>query len=58
MLLKTKEGDLWHYVGRGAPNQLWKNLMEVRDCIRKYDNIYDLKEMSKFSSDTVSKILG
>ena len=57
MLLKTKEVDLWHYVGRGAPNQLWKNLMDVRDCIRKYDSIYDLKEMSKFSSDTVSKIL-
>jgi predicted NAD-dependent protein-ADP-ribosyltransferase YbiA (DUF1768 family) len=57
MLLLTKDAELWHYVGRGKPNQLWTNLMKVRECIRKYDNQYDLKEISKFDTEIVSKIL-
>lgn len=56
MLLETKDAELWHYVGRGAPNQLWLNLMKVRDCIKKFMSIYDLKNISKFSSEIVSKI--
>jgi predicted NAD-dependent protein-ADP-ribosyltransferase YbiA (DUF1768 family) len=57
MLLETKDAELWHFVGRGAPNQLWINLMKVRECIRKYDNEYDLKELSKFSEDIVTRVL-
>ena len=57
VLLATNDAELWHYVGRGAPNQLWTNLMRVRDCIRKYDDVYDLKEISKFSGETVDRIL-
>lgn len=57
-LLETKEAELWHYVGRGAPNQYWENLMKVRKCIRKYDNVYNLAEASKMSSELVTKLLG
>ena len=57
ILLSTKDAELWHYVGRGKENQLWKNLMNVRECIRKYDGEYDLKEISKFDTETVSKVL-
>lgn len=57
VLLSTKDAELWHYVGRGKPNQLWTNLMKVRQCIRKYDNQYDLKEISKFDTEIVSRIL-
>ena len=31
--------------------------MNVRECIRKYDKEYDLKEISKFDTETVSKVL-
>jgi predicted NAD-dependent protein-ADP-ribosyltransferase YbiA (DUF1768 family) len=57
ILLLTKDAELWHYVGRGKPNQLWDNLMKVRECIKKYDKDYNLKEISKFSTEIVSKIL-
>ena len=57
MLLETKDAELWHYVGRGAPNQLWTNLMKVRECIKKYDRVYDLKELSKLPPEFVTKIL-
>jgi len=57
MLLATNDAELWHYVGRGAENQLWTNLMKVRDCIRIYDKLYNLSEVSKFPSDIVSRIL-
>lgn len=56
MLLETKDAELWHYVGRGATNQLWTNLMKVRDCIKKFMKIYDLKNISKFSTEIVSKV--
>jgi predicted NAD-dependent protein-ADP-ribosyltransferase YbiA (DUF1768 family) len=36
---------------------LFHELMIVRDCIRKYDTIYDLKELSKFSSDIITELL-
>lgn len=55
LLLATKDAELWHFIGRGSPNKLFKELMIVRDCIRKYDNDYDLGEVSKFSSDIVTK---
>ena len=57
MLLETGDAELHHYVGRGKPNLFMKNLMKVRECIRKYDNVYDLKEMSKFSTEIVTKVL-
>jgi predicted NAD-dependent protein-ADP-ribosyltransferase YbiA (DUF1768 family) len=57
MLLATGNAELWHYVGRGSPNLFMKNLMKVRECIRKYDNVYNLKEMSKFSTEMVTKVL-
>jgi predicted NAD-dependent protein-ADP-ribosyltransferase YbiA (DUF1768 family) len=56
-LLATGDAELHHYVGRGKPNLFMKNLMKVRECIRKYDNVYDLKEMSKFSTEIVTKVL-
>ena len=57
MLLETKDAELWHYVGRGAPNQLWTSLMKVRECIKKYDSVYDLKNLSKLPPEFVTKIL-
>ena len=57
MLLETKDAELWHYVGRGAPNQLWTSLMKVRECIKKYDRVYDLKELSKLPPEFVTKLL-
>jgi len=56
-LLATKDAELWHYVGRGAPNQLWLHLMRVRECIRKYDNVYDLTEITKISPELVTSVL-
>ena len=57
MLLSTGDAELWHYVGRGGPNQLWKHLMNVRRCIRKYDAEYDLQEISKFNTNDVTEML-
>ena len=57
MLLATKDAELWHFVGRGHPNILMDNLMIVRDCIRKMDKTYDLKNISKLSTNIVSKVL-
>ena len=57
VLLLTGDAELWHIVGRGAPSQKWVHLMRVRSCIREYDGVYDLGEVSKLSSDKVSEIL-
>jgi len=57
MLLATKDAELWHYVGRGSPNQLWLHLMRYLECIRKYYKVYNLAEISKVSSELVGKIL-
>ena len=57
ILLATGDAELWHYVGRGKPNLFMKNLMKVRECIRKYDKVYNLKEISKFSTEIVTKVL-
>jgi predicted NAD-dependent protein-ADP-ribosyltransferase YbiA (DUF1768 family) len=57
MLLATKDAELWHIVGRGAPNQLWPHLMRVRKCIRKYDKVYNLSEISKISPELVTHVL-
>jgi len=56
ILLSTKDAELWHFTGRGGRGIiLMKELMIVRDCIRKYDNVYDLAKVSVFQSDTISK---
>ena len=58
ILLATKDAELWHFTGRGGKGIiLMKELMIARDCIRKYDNDYDLSTVSMFSSDTINKIL-
>ncbi len=59
-LLATKDAELYHLVtqrGKESKLELWKHLMVVRSCIRKFDNIYDLAEISKFSSEIVDKVL-
>jgi len=48
---------LWHFVGRGKPNIMFKELMKIRDCIRKFEGKYDLERISKFSSKVVSKMI-
>jgi predicted NAD-dependent protein-ADP-ribosyltransferase YbiA (DUF1768 family) len=53
-LLKTYDADLYHLVterGKKSHLQLWDNLARVRECIRKFDNTMDLKEVSKISSE-------
>lgn len=58
VLLLTGDAELWHYTGRGGGgNILFKELMIVRDCIRKYSSIYDLSNISKFSSEDITKII-
>ena len=56
-LLATKDAELWHFVGRGAPNQFWTDLMKVRKCIKEYDSTIDLKKISQFSTEIVSRCL-
>jgi predicted NAD-dependent protein-ADP-ribosyltransferase YbiA (DUF1768 family) len=56
-LLCTGEAELWHYSGRGASNILFKELMIVRDCIKKYDSVYDLSNISKFSTKNITKMI-
>jgi predicted NAD-dependent protein-ADP-ribosyltransferase YbiA (DUF1768 family) len=56
VLLDTGDAELWHIVMRKKP-EYWGNLMRVRDCIRKYDDIIDLARVSKFSKEKISKIL-
>jgi hypothetical protein len=56
MLLNTNDAELWHFVTKGRPKQLWNHLMNVRECIRKYDKLYDLKSISKFSSEKISNV--
>lgn len=53
VLLNTGDAQLWHVVSRKG-SEYWDHLMRVRDCIRKYDNICDIGEISKFSSDIIS----
>lgn len=56
ILLATKDAELWHFTGRGGRGIiLIEELMIVRDCIKMYD--CDLSTVSKFSSDTINKIL-
>ena len=58
VLLATGTAELWHFPGRGKTggNILFKELMIVRECIRKFENS-DLSTISKFSTDIVTKIL-
>lgn len=59
-LLETHNAELYHLVtqrGKESKLELWDHLMIVRECIRKYKDIYDLKEISKFSSEIIDKIL-
>ncbi len=55
ILLETKDAELWHIVSRSEP-ELWDHLMQVRECIKKYDGIYDLSILSKLPEDIVSEI--
>jgi hypothetical protein len=59
-LLATKNSELYHLVSKrrkASKLELWKHLMVVRECILKFYNIYDLEEVSKFSSEIVDKVL-
>ncbi len=55
ILLETKDAELWHIVSRSEP-ELWDHLMKVRECIRKYDGIYDLSILSQLPENIVSNI--
>jgi predicted NAD-dependent protein-ADP-ribosyltransferase YbiA (DUF1768 family) len=57
MLLATNDAQLWHIINRKPDPEYWDHLMIVRDCIRKYDNIYDLSKVSQLSSDIINKLL-
>lgn len=58
ILLATKDAELWHFTGRGGRGIiLMEELMIVRDCIKKYDNVYDLATISILPSDTISKMI-
>ena len=57
VLLNTKDAELWQFNGRGYNPDYLYHLMVVRDCIRKYNGIEELKKISKFSRNDVSKIL-
>jgi hypothetical protein len=57
MLLATKDAQLWHIINRSPNPEYWDHLMRVRDCIKKYDKIYDLKEISKLPADMITEIL-
>lgn len=60
VLLSTKDAELWHYTGTrggGKGNILMQDLMIVRECIRKYDDICDLSKISQFSTENVTKII-
>jgi predicted NAD-dependent protein-ADP-ribosyltransferase YbiA (DUF1768 family) len=55
ILLETKDAELWHVVSRRG-HVLWDHLMTVRECIRKYDGIYDLSIVSQLPENIVSDI--
>lgn len=57
ILLSTKDAELWEYKGRGNPPELLVELMNVRNCIRLYDNTDNLKSISKFNNTQVNKLL-
>ena len=59
-LLETKDTELYHLIterGKKSHLQLWDHLMIVRNCISEYKDRYDLKEISKFSSELIDDIL-
>ena len=58
VLLATGTAELWHFPDpeKTGGNILFKELMKVRECIRKFEN-YDLSTISKFSTAIVTKIL-
>lgn len=53
MLLSTNDAELYLYKKKSV---LQKELMIIRNCIKKYDK-YNLKDMTKFSYNLISKIL-
>jgi predicted NAD-dependent protein-ADP-ribosyltransferase YbiA (DUF1768 family) len=60
VLLETKDAELYHIItqrGKKSNLELWDHLMIVRKCIKKFKDIYDLSELSKFSSEIIDKIL-
>jgi predicted NAD-dependent protein-ADP-ribosyltransferase YbiA (DUF1768 family) len=60
ILLKTGNAELYHIIterGKTSKLQLWDHLMRVRECIRKFKDIYVLSELSKLSPEIIDKIL-
>lgn len=60
VLLSTNNAQLYHLItqrGQKSKLELWNHLMKVRDCISEYQDKYDLKELSKFDLDVVSRYL-
>jgi len=60
VLLETHDAELHHLVterGKKSHLQFWDHLMRVRECIRKFKDIYDLSEVSKFPSEMIDRIL-
>jgi hypothetical protein len=59
-LLETQDAELYHLITqRGKPSslELWDHLICVRKCIRKFKDIYDLSEVSKFPPELIDEIL-
>ena len=57
ILLETKDAELWHVINRSPNPEFWDHLMRVRDCIKKYDKMYDLNKISQMPEEMISKIL-
>ena len=60
LLLATGDAELWHYTGTRGGGEgmiLFDELMTVRKCIRKFDEKCKLGEVSKFTSDIITRML-
>ena len=60
LLLATGDAELWHYTGTRGGGEgmiLFDELMTVRKCIRKFDEMCNLGELSKFTSAIITIML-
>jgi predicted NAD-dependent protein-ADP-ribosyltransferase YbiA (DUF1768 family) len=57
ILLDTNEAELWHVINRSPEPEYWDHLMRVRDCIKKYDSVYDLSKISQIPPEMITQIL-
>ena len=60
LLLATGDAELWHYTGTRGGGEgmiLFDELMTVRKCIRKFDEMCNLGELSKFTSSIITIML-